>query len=249
MTELILPTLVAALLTDLATGLGALPFIFVRNLSQRWQGRSAALAGGMMLSAAVFSLSGEALRRGSNWELGLGLLGGAFFLSATARVVDGFHWKISGLSAKASRKGILIFIAMSIHSFPEGIAIGVGYATGEHDFGLLIAIAIAVHNIPEGIAISLPLRAQGVSVARCFYYSVLSSFPQPLAAVPAVIAVSFFQELLPAALGFAAGAMIFLVVAEMLPEALEEAGCGPTETAWWLVVGTVLMLMLGLVPS
>lgn len=248
MTELVLTTLFAALLTDLATGLGALPFVLAKNLSRRWQGRFAALAGGMMLSASVFSLSGEALRRGQPWELALGLLAGAFFLWEVSRLVEGHHWKISGLSAEASRKGILVLVAMSVHSFPEGVAIGVGYATGEYGFGFLVALAIAVHNIPEGIAISLPLRAQGVSVARCFYYSVLSSFPQPLAAVPSVIAVSVFQELLPVGMGFAAGAMIFLVVAEILPESLEEASCGPRETAWWLLLGTVLMLLLATAP-
>lgn len=244
MAELVLITFLAALLTALATGLGALPFALVRNVSRRWQGRLAALAGGMMLSASVFSLSGEALRQGKPWELALGLLLGAFFLWKVSRLLDGRHWKISGLSAAASRKGILVLVAMTIHSFPEGVAVGVGYGTGEYGFGFLVALAIAVHNIPEGMAISLPLRLQGVSVARCAYYSVLSSLPQPVAAVPAVIAVSFFGELLPTGLGFAAGAMIFLVVAELLPESLEDAGCGPRETAWWLVLGTVFMLLL-----
>jgi zinc transporter ZupT len=117
------------------------------------------------------------------------------------------------------------------------------------EFGFLVALVIAVHNIPEGIAISLPLRARGVSVLHCVYYSVLSSFPQPLAAIPAVIAVSFFQGLLPAGLGFAAGAMIFLVIAELLPESLEEASCGPRETAWWLVVGTAAMLLVAVPAS
>lgn len=244
MQTLVITTFAAALLTDLATGLGALPFLFVRKLSRLWQGRFAALAGGMMLSASVFSLSGEALKRGTRWELALGILSGALFLALASRALEGRHWKISGLSEEASRKSLLVLIAMSIHSFPEGIAIGVGYATGELEFGALIALAIAVHNIPEGIAISLPLRAQGVSVARCAYYSILSSLPQPIGAIPSVIAVSIFQEMLPAGLGFAAGAMIYLVVAELLPESLEGAGCGPRETAGWIIAGTVIMLVL-----
>ena len=195
-----------------------------------------------MLAASVFSLSGEALRRGSPWELALGILLGTAFLSWTSRALDGHHWKISGLSAEASRRGLVVLIAMSIHSFPEGIAVGVGYATGEVSFGALVALVIAVHNVPEGIAISLPLRAQGVPVWHCIGYSILSSLPQPIAAVPAVIAVSFFQRLLPTGLGFAAGAMIFLVVAELLPESLEV--CGPKETAWALMWGVIAMLLL-----
>ncbi|HEY2931946.1 MAG TPA: ZIP family metal transporter [Acidobacteriota bacterium] len=249
MNDLIVQTLIAAILTDLATGLGALPFVFVRNPSSQWQGRFAALAGGMMLSASVFGLSGEALKRGSPLELAVGIVAGAAFLSFTARTLQGHHWKISGLSAEASRKGILVFVAMAIHSFPEGVAIGVSYATGELGFGLLITLAIAVHNIPEGMAIALPLRAQGVSVSRCAYYAVLSSFPQPLAAVPAVIAVSFFQPLLPAGLGFAAGAMIFLVFAELLPETLDDGSCGPRQAAWWVTAGIVIMLVLAVRSS
>lgn len=235
---------IAGLLTALATGLGALPFFFIRRISRHWQGRAAAVAGGMMLSASVFSLSGEALDRGSAWELALGMVAGAHFLSQSSRFVEDHHWKISGLTAEASRKGLMILVAMSIHSFPEGVAIGVGYATGELEFGFLVALAIAIHNIPEGIAISLPLRAEGVPVWRCFGYSVLSSLPQPVAAVPAMVVVSVFQPLLPAGLGFAAGAMIFLVVAELLPESLAERRCGPRETAWWLVLGAAFMLIL-----
>jgi zinc transporter ZupT len=174
----------------------------------------------------------------------MGMILGGWFLSVATKLIEGRNWKISVLNKKESRKGILILVAMSIHSFPEGIAIGIGYATGELEVGFLVALAIAVHNIPEGIAISLPLRASGVSVTRCVFYSILSSFPQPVAAVPAVIAVVFFQRLLPVGLGFAAGAMIYLVIAEMLPESLETSSCGPKETAWWLLVGTAMMLVL-----
>lgn len=243
MLQLVTVTFVAALLTALATGLGALPFALVRKMSERWQGRTGAMAGGMMLAASVFTLSGEALQQGTAWELAAGILAGAGFLTLMERLFSSKKWTLSDLSESDSRQSLILLTAMTIHSFPEGAAIGVGYGTGELEFGAVVALAIAVHNIPEGIAISLPLRAKGISVIRCVWYSIFSSLPQPIAAIPAVLAVSFFQALLPFGLAFAAGAMIYLVVAELLPGSLD-TGCSKEETAWWLLLGTVFMLVL-----
>lgn len=231
-----------ALATDLATGLGAVPFAFVRSLSRTWQGMMTAAAAGMMLSASVFTLTGEALENGSVWHVLAGLLAGSAFFWWTARLVSGAEWRIGALSVAESRQSILVIVAMFIHSIPEGIAIGVGYATGELRFGLLLAAAIAVHNIPEGMAVAMPLRARGVPVVKCAAYAVLTSLPQPIAAVPAFLLVSIFQPLLPFGLGFAGGAMIFLVAFELLPESLE--CCGRDESAWALMIGLILMLAI-----
>jgi ZIP family zinc transporter len=231
-----------ALLTDLATGLGALPFAFVRQLSDSWQGMMTAAAAGMMVSASVFTLTGEALDAGAVWQVLLGLLAGAAFFSWTARLIEGHEWHLGTLTAAESRQGILILAAMFIHSIPEGIAVGVGYATGELDFGFLLATAIAVHNIPEGIAVTMPLRARGVSVPRCAGYAILTSAPQPIAAVPAFLLVSVFKPLLPLGLGFAGGAMIFLVVRELVPESLER--CTRNQAAWAFMIGLTAMLWL-----
>jgi zinc transporter ZupT len=231
-----------ALVTDLATGLGALPFAFVRNLSAPWQGMMTAGAAGMMLSASVFTLTGEAMKSGTLWQVLIGLLAGAAFFSWTARLVHGREWTIGTLSPAESRQGILVLVAMFVHSIPEGIAVGVGYATGELGFGLLLATAIAVHNVPEGIAVSMPLRARGISVPKCAGYAILTSVPQPLAAVPAFMLVSVFRPLLPLGLGFAGGAMIFLVAFELLPESLER--CSREQTAWSMMLGLIAMLWI-----
>jgi hypothetical protein len=137
-----------ALLTDLATGLGALPFAFKRALSARWQGISYAIAGGMMVSASVFSLAEQGLRRGNVWEIVAGMLAGAGFFWLTAKQLEHNDWKIENLSAKDSKQAVLIVTTMFIHSIPEGIAVGVGYATGDLRFGLLLALAIAVPQHP-----------------------------------------------------------------------------------------------------
>jgi zinc transporter ZupT len=231
-----------SLLTAVATGLGALPFAFVRNLSRRWEGIASAVAAGMMMSASVFTLADKALHIGSLWQVTLGMLGGAVFFAWTARLVRQRDWQIHNLNAADSRRAVLVLATMFIHSVPEGIAIGVGYATGETKFGLLLALAIAVHNVPEGTAVSLPLRAKGVPVWACALYAMLSSLPQPLLAVPAFQLVSVFQPLLPAGLGFAGGAMLFLVFAELLPESLER--CSHEDAAWGGMVGLLAMLWM-----
>ena len=231
-----------ALLTDLATGLGVIPFAFVRKMSLRWRGISSAIAGGMMISASVFSLADQALTRGSVWDVVIGMLAGDGFFTWAARRLENKDWQIGDLNASDSRQSVLIVVAMFIHSIPEGVAIGVGYATGDLRFGIIFALAIAVHNIPEGIAVTLPLRAKGISLWKCAGYAILTSAPQPLMAVPSYLLVSDFKLLLPAGLGFAGGAMIYLVVSELIPDSL--AGCSKKETAWGVIIGLLLMLLL-----
>ena len=229
-----------ALLTDLATGLGVLPFALMKSPSDRWSGVTTAVASGMMLSASLFALADKALRMGNAAEVILGMIAGAGFFAVTARLVSNNQWSIAGWSADRSRQSIVIIAMMFIHSIPEGLAIGVGYATGEMRFGLLLAIAIAVHNIPEGTAVAVPLRSNGASLVTCFFYAILTSLPQPLVAVPSYLLLSVARPLLPASLGFAGGAMIFLVVSELLPESL--ARCSKPETAWGVTTGLVAML-------
>ena len=119
-------------------------------------------------------------------------------------------------------RALLIVAVMTVHSVAEGIGVGAAFGGGE-TLGLLIAVAIAVHNIPEGLAISLVLVPRGVSVRSAAGWSIFSSLPQPLLAVPAFLFVEAFAGVLPAALGFAAGAMVWMVARELLPEALEQA--------------------------
>jgi zinc transporter, ZIP family len=229
-----------ALLTALATGLGALPLFLITHSERRWQGIAVAAASGMMLSASVFALADEALQRGRAVDVIAGMLAGAVFFAWSAKVVKGKGWRFEGWSETKSRQAILLLLTLFVHSIPEGAAIGVGYATGEIKFGWLLAMAIAVHNIPEGTAVSLPLRANGTSMLRCMGYSILTSMPQPIVAVPAFLLVSVFQPLLPASLGFAGGAMIFLVISELLPESFETSSA--TEAAWGVTIGLIGML-------
>ena len=120
------------------------------------------------------------------------------------------------------RRMRLIVVVMTVHSFAEGVAVGAAFGGGA-ELATVITIAIAVHNVPEGLAISAVLRPRGVSLAACAGWSVFSSLPQPLMAVPAFLFVEAFRPALPWGLGFAAGAMVFMVFVELLPEAYEDA--------------------------
>lgn len=210
-----------ALSTAVATGLGAIPFLFVRELSERFAAYSAAVAGGLMLGAS-FGLVAEGVGYGRGETLAGALLG-VFFILATQRFLgdrDGQDLVFEAATGEGAKKMLLIVIVMTAHSFAEGLAVGVSFGGGV-TLGAVITIAIAIHNVPEGVAISAVLRPQGVSVARCAAWSVFSSLPQPLMAVPAFLFVETFRTALPYGLGFAAGAMIFMVLVELLPEAYE----------------------------
>lgn len=240
-------TATTGIISALATGLGAIPVAFIQQSSKIVRAFSGAIAAGMMISASVFSLAQEGIalkaeRASAPYEVITGLLLGATFFWFVEKKFSENDWHFGTFSKGTSQKGFFIFLAMLIHSFPEGVAIGVGFATGDFNFGLIMAIAISVHNIPEGIAISLPLRAEGQSFAKCSMYSILSSVPQPLAAVPSALAVWLFKPLLATGLGFAGGAMIFLVVLELIPGALEEGS--RMLTAWGVMVGLVGMLLI-----
>src|ERR1700679_2201288 len=245
--NLIYWTSLTGIISCLATGLGAIPVHFVKNNSKLMRSFSSAFASGMMISAAVFSLAQEGISLRTRfpaapYEVVIGLLLGAAFFWWTSHFVEDHHLENHNFAQGISKKGILLFIAMFIHSIPEGIAIGVGFATGNFHFGLIMVIAIGVHNIPEGIALSLPLKKDGASTMKCAWASILTSLPQPIMAAPAALLGWFFEPVLGIGLGFAGGAMIYLVVAEMLPEAIEEGG--KTWTAWGVMLGLCTMLML-----
>lgn len=238
---LLVQATVAGVITMLATGLGAIPVLFRRLVADRFVGGGYALAGGMMLAVSFFDLVLPGLERGQTWRLAIGLLAGGLFFWWGERLVEERQWGIGGLRGAGARRALLILSTMFVHSFPEGVAVGVGYASGEVGLGLFIAVAIAIHNIPEGLAISLPLSAEGVGFWRCFWYSVLSSLPQPIAVIPSVLLVSRVKPLLPFGLGFAAGAMVYLVLSELLPESLSSAG--KHVTAWGFLGGFIIMMI------
>jgi zinc transporter ZupT len=215
----VLTVLLASALTALATGLGALPFAFARQVSSRAVAYANALAAGLMLGAS-FGLLAEGTRRGS-WQTIVGANLGVLFILATERYLAGRELRFGASTGTDARRMVLMVVVMTVHSVSEGVAVGTAFGGGA-SLATVITLAIAVHNVPEGLAISAVLRPRGTGLLACAGWSVFSSLPQPLLAVPAYLFVEAFAPALPYGMGFAAGAMLFMVLMELLPEAYGE---------------------------
>ncbi len=229
---------VYGLITALATGLGALPFAFLREVSARTVAVTQAIASGLMLGAS-FGLILEGTVYGTGQTVAGAVLG-VLFILAGQRFLSGREVEIGDLTGAGARQVLLILAVMTLHSFAEGVAVGVAFGGGAK-LATLITLAIAVHNVPEGLAISAVMRPKGKSIAACAGWSVFSSLPQPLMAVPAFLFVDSFRAVLPYGLGFAAGAMVLMVFLELLPEAYEEAS--KTQVALWVSVTLGAMIL------
>jgi zinc transporter ZupT len=200
--------------------LGAVPFLFVRTISERVVAYANTIAAGLMLGAS-FGLILEGTVHGSlSTLMGAGI--GVVFIFISHNYLHDQDVAFGEIRGAEARKIFLIIAVMTVHSFTEGVAVGMAFGGGEK-LAALITIAIAVHNIPEGLAISAVMRPKGASVGACALWSIFSSVPQPLMAVPAFWFVEAFRPFLPYGLGFAAGAMVFMVFLELLPEAYEKA--------------------------
>ena len=254
---------VAGLVTALATGVGALPFFFFESISDRGNVALWGFASGIMLAASLFGLVDEGLVEGTATEVGIGMLAGVALVILAHDVLMDVEIDPKQYEEADFKKLVLILGVLTVHSFPEGVAVGVSFA----DLGLeggtqllgftvpllavFMTLAIAIHNVPEGTAISIPLRAMGVSNWKMVWWAVFSSLPQPIGAVAAFAFVRYAREVLPYGFGFAAGAMIYLVLSEFIPEALETGADLPSGgkpvLAVGLALGVLLMLPLSLI--
>jgi ZIP family zinc transporter len=266
--ESLLIVFIAGLITDLATGLGTIPFFFVEEFSKKWLVAMWGLASGIMLSASFLGLIPEGLKAAQEYPIlesqylavGSGLILGGLLVILGRRIVDDADIDPGTFEEGNFKKMILILGVLTVHSFPEGVAIGVAFAelglnSGIPIFGLMVpaiaitmTIAISIHNIPEGIAISIPFKASGVSNWRTMGAAIFSSVPQPIGAVIAFLFVREAKAFLPVGYGFAAGAMIYLVLTEFVEEAFEEAE--DLERSGWLefltgnAIGLLMMVIL-----
>ncbi|WP_424016916.1 ZIP family metal transporter [Halorientalis pallida] len=255
---------VAGLITALATGLGALPFFFISEVSDRLQVGLWGLASGIMISASTFGLilegMAEADGRGDYLLIAVGLMAGVALVIVANRIISDHHFDPKQYEEADFQKLVLILGILTVHSFPEGVAVGVSFAELNLEGGLafgpfvvpllavFMTVAISIHNVPEGLAISIPLRSMDVPSWKMVWWAVFSSLPQPIGAVLAFYFVRIAREFLPAGFGFAAGAMIYLVLSEFVPEALEMGsglpGRGYRELATGLVLGFAVMVPL-----
>lgn len=255
----LLQVLLATFFTWGMTALGAALVFATKELSQRALDGFLGFAAGVMIAASYWSLLAPAIEMSQGGPLpdwfpaATGFLVGGFFLWGADKVLPHLHVgfrqeEAEGVKTSWHRTSLLI-MAITLHNIPEGLAVGVAFASAssgvaETSFGTAVALAvgIGIQNFPEGLAISMPLRREGVSRLRCFWYGQLSAVVEPVAGVLGAAAVLFFQPLLPYAFGFAAGAMIFVVVEEVVPESQRRGDTDlPTAGA---IVGFVVMMVL-----
>ncbi len=235
---------IASSITALCTGLGAIPFFFVKDINSKFLGAANAAAAGLMLGASV-GLTWEGFNL-NWWRTIIGMLLGVGMIILTRRFManredddEDEHSMFGEMKGADLKKILLIIVVMTVHSFAEGIGIGVSFGGGS-TLGNLITAAIAIHNIPEGLAIALVMVPRGSSPLKAALWAIFSSLPQPLMAVPAYLFVLVFAPFLPVGLGLAAGAMFYMVFSELLPEAREDA---PISTVY-PILGLAVIAML-----
>lgn len=233
---------VAALITAIMTGVGALPFLFVRTLGQRTIGLSNAAAAGLMMAA-----SHSLIVEGVSIDIVLtltGVLAGLGAIVVADRILSGSgEVDVADLQGANATKALLILGIMTAHSFAEGVGVGVSFA-GEEGLGIYITTAIAFHNVPEGLAIALVLVPRGTPVWKAALWAVFTSLPQPIMAAPSFLFVETFRPFLPVGLGLAAGAMIWMVFAELFPDALANVKSGSAATAATLAMTAMLAFQM-----
>ncbi len=227
--------LYASLFTWGVTALGAAFVFFFKSMNRAIFDGMLGFTGGVMVAASFWSLLSPAIEmsEGDGFTkvipAALGFLGGALFLFSLDKVMPHLHinFRVSEKEGVKTdwHRSILLVLAITLHNIPEGLAIGVlfggaaiGYEGASIGGAIALAIGIGIQNFPEGIAVSMPLRRQGLSRWKSFNYGQLSAIVEPVAAVIGAWAVMTFQPILPYALAFAAGAMIFVVVEEVIPE-------------------------------
>jgi zinc transporter, ZIP family len=238
--------LLAATGTALATGLGAIP-VFV--LGQRVVGIRPALwglAGGVMAVASIVGLLKPALDEGSSAAVAGGFPAGVLFLAVTRRFLASKDVHVGALRGADVRVAVLVFGVLFVHSLPEGLAIGTAYSSDTAGLGAFVILAIAIQNVPEGTSVAIPMEASGFSPWQQFWAAVGTSAPQPIGALIAFYAVEQVSSLLPISFAFAAGAMLALVAAELLPAALrgKRRGLGIAGLAFGAAVMWALSVLL-----
>lgn len=254
--ESLIVVFVAGLITDLATGIGAIPFFFVDDMSDRLLVALWGLAAGIMSAASIFGLIPEGLAAGTNLEVAAGMLVGFGLVIAARKIVGDVDIKPKHFEEADLKRLIVILGVLTVHSFPEGIAIGVSFAElglegGVPIFGLAVpmlaitmTIAISIHNIPEGIAISIPFKSMKIDNWKMLAGTIFSSVPQPIGAVIAYFFVEQARWILAPGFGFAGGAMLYLVATEFVEESKEQAVSCPWARYFFtgVVAGVLFMI-------
>lgn len=251
----ILAALYATLFTWFLTAFGASFVFFFKNMSRVVLDGMLGFTGGIMIAASFWSLLAPAIEmsKGEGFAkvipAAVGFALGALFIFGLDKLLPHLHINFKETEGVKSpwQRTTLLVLAITLHNIPEGLAVGVlfgGVAAGIPEASIAgavtLAIGIGIQNFPEGIAVSMPLRRMGMSRWKSFMYGQSSAIVEPIAGVLGAVAVTFFTPLLPYALAFAAGAMIFVVVEEVIPETQQDKN---TDIATLGLIGGFIVMM------
>jgi len=232
----ILQALLATLFTWFVTALGASLVFGFKSINRRVLDLMLGFAAGVMIAASFWSLLAPAIEMGAEGNLPdwfpavIGFLAGGVFLWGIDKLLPHLHMGMPSESAEGIKthwqRSILLVLAITLHNIPEGLAVGVafgalsaGVPSATLAGAIVLALGIGIQNFPEGMAVAVPLRREGLSRLKSFWYGQLSGMVEPIAGVIGAAAVVLIRPLMPYALAFAAGAMIYVVVEELIPEA------------------------------
>jgi zinc transporter, ZIP family len=248
----------AGLFTWGLTALGASVVFFTRTVNQKLLTSMLGFAAGVMIAASFWSLLAPAIEMAENGPVpvwlppAVGFLLGGLFLATADKMLPHLHLGQPRSAAEGVRtswqRSVLLVLAITLHNIPEGLAVGVAFGAVAANLpaatlagAVALAIGIGIQNFPEGIAVAMPLRGEGMSRWKSFGFGQASALVEPVAAVIGAAAVLLMQPLLPYALSFAAGAMIYVVVEELIPESHNN---GHSDLATMSVMGGFVVMMI-----
>jgi ZIP family zinc transporter len=233
--------------TAFATGLGSVPVFLLGERARTLRPFLWGTTVGLMGVASVIGLLLPALDEDGGASVAAGLVAGVAFLLGSRLLLAGRDVHVGELRGAGVRRSLLVFAVLTVHSLPEGFAIGTAFASDTEGLALFIFLAIALQNVPEGTSVAIPMESAGFGRAQQFWAAVLTSAPQPFGAVVAYLAVEQIDGLLPFSFAFAAGAMLSLVAVELAPEAYARGGrpAAAAGTAAGAAVMLALAALLG----
>jgi len=241
--NLILLGFLASLVAGCATGAGAVPILFTRRVSQRLLDGMLGFAAGVMLAATSFSLIVPAIDLGGVWITVVGIAAGALFLDQIHRLTPHLHAVLGREGPSSALSKVWLFVlAITLHNFPEGLAVGVGFGSGDVPAGTTLAIGIGLQNMPEGLAVALALLREDYSKGKALLIALLSGLVEPVGGLIGVSAVTVARPFLPFGLAFAAGAMLFVISDEIIPET--HRGGFERVATFGVIVGFIVMMTL-----
>jgi len=258
----VIQALFGTLFTYGVTALGAALVFFFKSINKTVLNTMLGFAAGVMIAASFWSLLAPAIEMASNqgqnaWlTAAVGFLAGGLFLWLIDKLLPHLHIGLDKNQAEGIKthwqRSVLLVLAITLHNIPEGLAVGVAFGAVAADIpsaslagAVALAIGIGLQNFPEGAAVSIPLRREGFSRTKAFMYGQASGLVEPIAAIIGAYAVISMQAILPYALAFAAGAMIYVVVEELIPEAQHNEGGSSTDLATiGCMIGFAVMMIL-----